>query len=166
MVNKGVTPPNYSTTVGQTRALLGDTDSVPLNPVESGFGEFMWYSDDELTGLLTVYSDNPRRAAAQALRTVASSQALLLKKWSADDLAVDGPAIARALRDLARDMDDQADNEAAAKDIFELVPMAGAHKRIHPELEALDWNDWSPPSTPDDPDDWFVNGEGYIVDND
>lgn len=130
MPNLGISPPDFSTPTGQTRALLGDTDAIN---VVAGVGEYVWYGDDALGGLLTVYSGNVRRAAAQALRTVASSQALLLKKWSSDDLSVDGASIAEALRKLAKDLDTQADTEETNVDIFELIPLA-TQAKLHPEL--------------------------------
>lgn len=130
MPNLGISPPDFSTPTGQMRALLGDTDAIN---VTSGVGEYVWFSDNDLGGFLTVYSGSVRRAAAQALRTVASSQALLLKKFSSDDLSVDGPAIAEALRKLAKDLDTQADGDEANVDIFELIPLA-TQAKLHPEL--------------------------------
>lgn len=105
MANEGVAPPDYSTSVGQFRALIGDTEATNI---VAGSGEYMWYGDDHIDGLLTAFADNTLRAAAQALRTIASSQALLLKKWSSDDLTVDGAAIADQLRRIAQAMDIQA----------------------------------------------------------
>jgi hypothetical protein len=135
--NVGATPPDYSTLVGQVRAVIGDTDSVDLIPPVAGQGEYLWYGDAAITGLLTVYGENPKRAAAQALRTVASSQALILKKFSTDDLTVDGPAIAEALRKLAKDLDDQANGDEANVDIFELSYFKDY--TLHPELAAFNW---------------------------
>lgn len=134
--NVGIAPPDYSTTVGQFRALIGDTDFVELDPPVSGQGEYDWYGDDAITGLLSVYGDNPKRAAAQALRTIASSQALLLKKWSADDLSVDGAAIAEALRKLAKDLDEQANTSDSAVDIFKIAYFP-THGEVQAELAAL-----------------------------
>jgi hypothetical protein len=130
MPNVGNTPPDYTIPLGQTRALIGDVDATALSPVVPGQGEYMWFGDEELQGILNVYSDNPRRAAAQALRIVASTQALLLKKWSADDLAVDGPAISDALRRLAADLEAQVVREEATLDIFELADIGTAAKFV------------------------------------
>jgi hypothetical protein len=126
MSNVGNTPPDYTVPLGQVRALIGDFESVPLTPPVLGQGEYMWFSDEAIQGFLNVYGDNPRRAAAQALRVIASSQALLLKKWSADDLSVDGPAISEALRKLAAELDAQVDKENEAVDIFELAEIGTA----------------------------------------
>lgn len=134
--NAGIAPPDYSTPVGQFRALIGDTDYVELDPPVAGQGDYDWYSDAAIGGLLTVYDNNVKRAAAQALRTIASSQALLLRKWSADDLSVDGAAVAEALRKLAKDLDDQADNAAATTDIFTLA-FFPQHDKVQAELAAL-----------------------------
>lgn len=170
MPNLGISPPDFSTTTGQTRALLGDTDAIN---VTAGVGEYAWYGDDAIDGLLTVYGDNVRRAAAQALRTVASSQALLLKKWSSDDLSVDGAVIAEALRKLAKDLDDQASNEDANIDIFELIPLA-PQVTLHPELSPFVFGQrygiaaidgFGSGTFPSSGDSWHVDDNGYIVDN-
>lgn len=117
MANSGIAPPNLDTSIGLVRVLLGDTDA---DNIVSGSGEYLWYSDTEIAALLSVFGGNVLRTGAQALRTVATSQSLLLKKWSADDLTVDGPAITRALTAAAERMDEQADAAVAATDIFEL----------------------------------------------
>lgn len=129
MPNQGVTPPVFTTTVGQVRALLGDTDAIPLDPVVAGQGEYSWFSDDEITAILSLYGDNPKRAASRLLITVAGSQALLLKKWSADDLSVDGAAIAEALRKLAAQLQQEADSGDASADIF-LVSYPGRRNAV------------------------------------
>lgn len=121
MPNTGIAPPDFTSAVGQVRAVLGDTDA---ENIVMGEGEYAWYSDDDIEALLTVFGDNVLHTAAQMLRTVASSQSLLLKKWSADDLSVDGPAITRELRALARDLDNQADNVDSKSDYFTLTPLA------------------------------------------
>ena len=132
MVNQGVVPPNYATSIGQVRVLIGDTDAIALVPPVVGQGEYSWYSDDELAGLLSVFGGSVRRASAQAIRTVAASQALLLKKWSADDLSVDGARVAQVLRELADSLDAQADAEDAALDIF-AISYPGQIRQYAPE---------------------------------
>lgn len=165
MPNTGLSPVNYETTVGQVRAVIGDDDAIN---VVGGEGEYVWYSDAAIEGLLTVFGDSPLRASAQALRTIASSQALLLKKWSADDLHVDGPAISEAMRKLAADLDEQATNGEAALDIFE-ISYPGENTGFIPEgLPAafgLRWgrialeNGWAGASPA-----WTIIDGGYVVD--
>jgi hypothetical protein len=130
MPNVGNFPPDYTVPLGQVRALIGDFEAVPLVPNIPGQGDYLWFGDDALQGILNVYLDNPRRAAAQALRTIASSQSLLLKKFSTDDLSVDGPAISEALRKLAIELDKQAADIDALVDIFELADIGTAAKFV------------------------------------
>lgn len=137
-VNQGAVPVDYSTPTGQFRALIGDTDAIELDPPIAGQGEYMWFGDDEIGAFLALYNDNPKRAAARALLTIAGSQALLLKKWSSDDLSVDGAAIAEALRKQAKDLQDEADNEAALIDIFE-ISYPGSDYSIAHELAEGPW---------------------------
>lgn len=115
--NQGIAPPDFTTATGQFRALLGDTDAVNVD-IGTGVGEYVWFSDDEVGAFLGLYGDNPKLAAARALITIAGSQALLLKKWSADDLSVDGAAIAETLRRQAKDLRDEVAAGDAAVDIF------------------------------------------------
>lgn len=160
MTNEGVAPPNFSNTTGQFRALIGDTDAIN---VALGVGEYVWFSDSEIGAFLGLYSDNPKRAAARALLTIAGSQALLLKKWSADDLSVDGAAIAEALRKQAKDLQDEADAGDASIDIFQ-ISFPAREKVFVPEgfpvpfplvgREAI---------FPGSSEGWYVDGDGYIV---
>lgn len=163
-VNQGVVPVDYSTPVGQFRALIGDTDAVALVPPAAGQGSYVWFGDDEIGAFLSLYSDNPKRAAARALLTIAGSQALLLKKWSSDDLSVDGAAIAEALRKQAKDLQDEANNDAANVDIFGISHFP-SNDGIIPELTAARWGrgldgEWHlvPYGDP-----WTVDDDGYIV---
>lgn len=109
--NVGVSPPDFTTLAGQVRVLVGDTDPKPLEIPVVGQGQYAWYSDDELEALGSLNRDNPKRTAIWVLSQVAISQAMLLKKWTSEDLAVDGPAIAKGieatLKRLAKDADDE-----------------------------------------------------------
>lgn len=164
MPNEGIAPPNFATTVGQFRALLGDTDAININ---LGEGEYVWFSDAEVSAFLAMYADNPKLAAARALMTIAGSQALLLKKWSADDLHVDGAAIAEALRKQAKDLRDEVAAGDAAVDIFE-ISVPGENQGLWPEGlpfgvgdrvgRGLN-NDWA-----EIPSGWTIDEDGYIVD--
>jgi len=117
MANTGVAPVELDTNVGKVRVLLGDTD--PTN-VSAGEGEYLFFSDDELTAILGMYSDSPQLAAARCLDTIAGSQALLLKSWSSDDLTVNGDRIAKELRELAKQLRAEAQSTEASE-AFEIV---------------------------------------------
>lgn len=117
MANTGVAPVDYGTNVGRVRVLLGDTDPTNVN---AGEGEYLFFSDDELTAILGMYSDSPQLAAARCLDTIAGSQALLLKSWSSDDLTVNGDRIAKELRELAKQLRSEA-LASEGSEAFEIV---------------------------------------------
>lgn len=118
MANKGINPPDLLTTVGQIRVLVGDTDPVPFNPVQAGFGQYAWYSDDELASLLLLFGDSPKRVAIWVLSQVSISMSLKLKKWTSDDLSVDGPAITAALEKTIARLAKDVEAELAGEDEF------------------------------------------------
>jgi hypothetical protein len=119
MANTGVAPVALDTNVGKVRVLLGDTD--PTNVAE-GQGTYLFFSDDELTAVLGMYSDSPQLAAARCLETIAGSQALLLKSWSSDDLMVNGDRIAKELRETAKQLRSEA-LASETSEAFEIVPL-------------------------------------------
>jgi hypothetical protein len=101
MANTGVAPVNLTSDVGKVRVLIGDTDPTG---VAGGSGTYLFFSDAEITAILGMYENSPKLAAARALETIAGSQALLLKSWSSDDLSVRGDAIAKELREIAKQL--------------------------------------------------------------
>lgn len=114
--NTGIAPVDLTSTVGQVRLLLGDTDPTG---VHGGSGTYLYFSDAEITAILGLYDNKPKLAAARALETIAGSQALLLKSWSTDDLSVRGDVIAKELRELAK----QLRAEAVGEDSSEFVAL-------------------------------------------
>lgn len=173
MPNQGVVPVVFTTTVGQVRALLGDTDAVALTPPIVGQGEYAWFSDDDITAVLGLYADNPKRAAARLLLTVAGSQALLLKKWSADDLSVDGAAIADQLRRIAGQLQEEADAGDASADIFMISYPGRQSGVLWPEGfgipfgarvgRAVELPVYSPDGDGGSGIGWIVDGDGYLI---
>ena len=121
MANTGVAPVNLTSDVGKVRLLLGDTDPTG---VAGGSGTYLFFSDAEITALLGLYENTPKLAAARALETIAGSQALLLKSWSTDDLAVRGDAIAKELRELAKQLRAEATAEDSS-DFVDLIQTVG-----------------------------------------
>lgn len=118
MANLGTAPVDLNSNVGRVRVLLGDTD--PVNVVNY-VGEYLFFSDEELTAILDMYDNSPRLAAARCLETIAGSQALLLKSWSSDDLTVNGDRIAKELREMAKQLRAEA-TAAESSEAFEIVP--------------------------------------------
>ena len=132
-VNKGVVPADVTTLAGQVRLLVGDTDATPIDG-EPGFGEYAWYSDDELTALGTLFGNSARKVAIQVLSNVGISQVLLLKKWSSDDLSVDGPAILSAMEKTIARLSKAIDDESALADSFFDITPSGTYGYLpHPE---------------------------------
>ena len=91
---------DYTTDEGRVRLLIADTDTNNLV-----------LDDDQILGFLEIHGGNLKRAAAAALDTIASSEALLSKKIRTQDHQTDGPAVADALRAHARALRDEADGE-------------------------------------------------------
>jgi hypothetical protein len=106
-------PIDYTTPTGKVRLLIADVDETAL-----------LLDDHQVRGLLAMHGvpngavDAPvaavQRAAADALDTIASSEALVSKKIRSQDLSTDGPAVAAALRAHAaqlRVLADTADDD-------------------------------------------------------
>lgn len=132
MSNTGAYPLDPDSPAGGVRLLVGDTDPTPIPPeapaTESTTGTYLWYSDAELEALVTRFRGNIPRTAAHVITAIARSQALLLKKWTSADLAVDGPAITRALLQSAGSLEDEAkrvDLIGDAEGGLALVPTGG-----------------------------------------
>lgn len=124
MANQGVAPPDFTSAVGMVRLNIGDTD--PTN-VSAGEGEYVFFSDAEISAFIAQRGGNPLRASASIIRRIAGSQALLLKKFTSADLAVDGPAITAALLKSADAMEAEADADdaRAGEEAFVIVPTGG-----------------------------------------
>lgn len=104
---------DFSTGVNKVRLLVGDIDDT-----EQIFG------DNAYEAYISMALDNNlKRAAAQALLTIATNEILVQKRIKLLDLSTDGPAEALQLRMLAKELMAQADNEevAGAFDWAEMV---------------------------------------------
>lgn len=85
-----------TTDIGMIRLLITDLDSTaPL------------FDDDQIQAFLTL-EGTVRLAAAVALETIATSEALISKKIKTQDLSTDGPAVAKELRERAAQLRAQA----------------------------------------------------------
>lgn len=87
------------TAVEDVRLLIADLDADESKRL---------LSDDQLTQLLTMNGDSTRLAAADGLEIIATSETLLSKKITTQDLSTDGPAVAKALLDRAAVLRKQA----------------------------------------------------------
>lgn len=83
-------------------ATIDDIDTVRLliaDTAEESFERLL--SDAQLDAFLTLNGGVVRLAAADALEAIAVSEVLVSKKIQSQHLSTDGPAVAKALRELA-----------------------------------------------------------------
>ena len=105
-----ITPPNYSTAIGQVRLLIPDTEQLDNLNDSSTTAEYL-FSDAQIQALLSLYSDNVKRAAAQAKMILATSEALINKVIRTTDYTTDGAKLGAELRAQAKALQDEADRD-------------------------------------------------------
>lgn len=111
-----VYPADFTSPAGQVRLLIPDT-------AQDENDEYI-FTDGQIAAFLSIYKDNIKRAAAQALDVLATDTALLLKVVRTDDLQVDGVKVAAELRARAKSLREDADAddyEDAAAEGFQVV---------------------------------------------
>lgn len=101
-------------TVDEVRLLIADRD--PDNQI---------LPDEDIQGFLTLNKGRTRRAAADALDAIASSEALVSKVIRTQDLQTDGAKVADSLRqhaDRLRNQEDEDDPDWFGFDIVDTIP--------------------------------------------
>lgn len=91
-----------ATPIGLVRLQIADTVSAGHT-----------FEDEELQALLNLTGQNTTRAAARALRAIASNKALLSNRIKVLDIDVDNTDAAKGLIQLAKEMEDADDNSGA-----------------------------------------------------
>lgn len=95
---------SVTTNCGKVRLIITDTDVYNVI-----------FQDDEIDAFLSITKVNDesdiRLAAAMALDTMASSEAIIQKRIELLDLKTDGPAVAKSLREHAKELRRQVDEE-------------------------------------------------------
>lgn len=111
-----VTPPDYSTAIGQVRLLIPDTEQLGDTPA-------YLFSDPQVQALLALYSNNVKRAAAQAKLVLATSEALINKVIKTYDYQTDGAKLGAELRAQAAELKAEADRDDLddSSDTFSIV---------------------------------------------
>jgi len=100
--------------IGRMRMIIQDKDE-----------QNVFFQDEELQAYLDMAGD-VRRAAADALDSLASNQVMVLKVIRTLNLSTDGAATARALREHAKTLREQADvADAGDGGLFEIAEFAG-----------------------------------------
>ena len=105
-----VFPPDYSTAVGQVRLLVPDVEQLE-NLADSTAEAAYLFDDHQITALLALYSNNVKRAAAQAKLVLATSEALINKVIRTADYTTDGAKLGAELRAQAKQLQEEADKD-------------------------------------------------------
>lgn len=111
MVNQGVSPLLPSTLVGQLRGLIGDITAKPLEPALPGYGDYFYFSDDELLAFLAQGSESVPRAAGYAFLQLAAAEAKKAVNATAPDVKADTTKRSQLLNEVAKTYFEQADGE-------------------------------------------------------
>lgn len=94
-----------TTDIGKVRMLI--PDRVEANAV---------FSDEEIQAYLDMNDSNVRRAAAEALETIASDEAMTLKVISTLDLTTNGASTSEAILARAKILREKADEADAGEE--------------------------------------------------
>jgi hypothetical protein len=114
---------DVTTDPGKVRLLLNDVDEATSV-----------FDDAEIEAFLALEGDSVKRAAAQAIDTNATNEALASKVIKDHDLTTDGAKLADAMRKHAASLRTQADQDDEAADAgFDLVSVVDLGCR-RPEL--------------------------------
>jgi hypothetical protein len=105
-----VTPPDYSTVIGQIRLLIPDVEQLDNLADPSATADYI-FDDDQIQAFATLYSNNVKRAAAQAKLTLATSEALINKVIRTADYTTDGAKLGAELRAQAKQLIEEADKD-------------------------------------------------------
>lgn len=121
-------PPDYSSVVGQIRLLIPDTEQLGDLSDPTATASYL-FSDAQIQAFATLYSNNVKRAAAQAKLVLATSEALISKVIRTDDLQTDGAKLGAELRAQAAQLVSEADKDAVydTYDTFEVVEYFNHH---------------------------------------
>jgi hypothetical protein len=103
-------PVDYSTAVGQVRLLIPDTEQLENLADAEQHAEYV-FTDPQIQAFLTLYSNNVKRAAAQAKLVLATSEALINKVIRTADYSTDGAKVAAELREQAKQLQEEADKD-------------------------------------------------------
>lgn len=147
--NPGVYPVDLTSKVGQFRALTGDLNSTPYDPVEPGYQNFDKFSDAEIDGYLTQGGDSVARAIGYSYLYLAGQAALESKTIKDYDLQIDKTKRATDLTNIAKLWFSQADGEEviAGEEAFEIVPTGTRSGPFIPEGTIPIWGrqyTWAP----------------------
>lgn len=93
-------PVYYNTDIGLVRLLIPDTAPVTQGRLPDSAPAFI-FTDEQIEGFLRLNSNNVKLAAADAIDTVATDEALISKVIKTEDLQTDGAKLLEAMRKRA-----------------------------------------------------------------
>ncbi|MEV8638099.1 hypothetical protein AB0395_41250 [Streptosporangium sp. NPDC051023] len=109
---------DYSTPVGRVRLLIPDTDPATQLLI-----------DPQIQAYLDMEGGSIKLAAAQALDSIASSEAMVSKVISMNGLSINGPAVAAELRARATGLREQVaeglGDDGVGFDVVDFDPYVG-----------------------------------------
>lgn len=114
-----ITPPDYTTAVGQVRLLIPDVEQLD-NLADPTAAAAYLFNDSQIQAFLALYSNNVKRAAAQAKLVLATSEALINKVIRTADYTTDGAKLGAELRAQAAELKAEADKDEA-EDSYEEI---------------------------------------------
>jgi hypothetical protein len=117
-----ITPPDYSTAIGQVRLLIPDVEQLD-DPRDPEVTPAYLFGDAQIQAFLVLYGNNVKRAAAQAKLVLATSEALINKVIKTYDFTTDGAKLGAELRAQAKMLQDEAaqDDMVDSFDTFMIV---------------------------------------------
>ena len=102
-----ITPPDYTTPIGQVRLLIPDTEQLEDPKDLTNAPEYI-FSDAQIQAFIVLYNNNVKRAAAAAKLALATSEALISKVIKTYDFSTDGAKLGAELRAQAKQLQDEA----------------------------------------------------------
>lgn len=117
-------PPDYASVIGQIRLLVPDTEQLE-NLADPTAESAYLFDDHQMQAFATLYSNNVKRAAAQAKLVLATSEALINKVIRTTDYTTDGAKLGAELRAQAKQLQDEADKDDLADSYDESFIVVG-----------------------------------------
>jgi hypothetical protein len=120
-----ITPPDYSTAIGQVRLLIPDVEQLD-NLANPSAADAYIFNDAQIQAFLSMNKNNVKRSAAQAKLALATSEALINKVIKSYDFSTDGAKLGAELRAQADQLQKDADRDELydSYDIFTIVPLS------------------------------------------
>lgn len=139
--NPGAFPVDLLSDVGQFRALSGDLNSEPYDPVKPGIQNYEKFSDAEIEAYLEQGAGSINRAIGLSYLYLAGQAAMESRSIKDYDLQVDLTKRAADLRAIAQTWLGLADGDdvATAEEEFTIVPTGTDSGPFIPELSIPIW---------------------------